>query len=236
LRQSITIPASATSPPGRDDEPDFLAYSALMKSIDDRAPKHSLGEDIFAIFTGALFISFGIVLFKKSGLLTGGTSGAAFLAYYLASIPFGLAFFVINIPFYALAILRMGWRFTVKTFCAVALVSLMSETHGYFIEVSKLQPLYAAIIGGLLLGMGFLILFRHQASLGGINILALYLQDKLKIPAGKLQLGVDIAVLIVALFAVDWRLVLASIVASFAMNGMIWVNHRKDRYVAWSAA
>jgi uncharacterized membrane-anchored protein YitT (DUF2179 family) len=26
--------------------------------------------------------------------------------------------------------------------------------------------------------MGFVVLFRHKASLGGINILALYLQDK----------------------------------------------------------
>ena len=129
-----------------------------MTSIESEAPKHSLGEDIFAIFVGALFISFGIVLFKKAGLLTGGTSGVAFLAYYLAAIPFGLAFFVINLPFYILAVMRMGWRFTVKTFCAVALVSLMSEMHGTFIEIARLQPFYAAIIGGLLLGMGFLIL------------------------------------------------------------------------------
>ena len=69
-----------------------------MTNLDDAAPKHSLGEDIFAIVVGALFISFGIVLFKKAGLLTGGTSGLAFLAYYLAAIPFGVAFFVINLP------------------------------------------------------------------------------------------------------------------------------------------
>ena len=199
------------------------------------APKHSLGEDIFAIIVGALFISFGIVLFKKAGLLTGGTSGLAFLAYYLAAIPFGLAFFVINLPFYILAVMRMGWRFTVKTFCAVALVSLMSEIHGTFIEIARLQPFYAAIIGGLLLGMGFLVLFRHQASLGGINILALYLQDRFGLKAGKFQLVVDVAVLVVSLLVVDWRLVLASVIGSIAMNGMIWVNHRRDRYVAWSA-
>jgi uncharacterized membrane-anchored protein YitT (DUF2179 family) len=199
------------------------------------APKHSLGEDIFAILVGALFISFGIVLFKKAGLLTGGTSGLAFLAYYLAAIPFGLAFFVINLPFYVLAVVRMGWRFTVKTFCAVALVSLMSELHGYFIDIGRLQTFYAAIVGGLCLGMGFLVLFRHQASLGGINILALYLQDRFGLKAGKFQLAVDVAVLIVSLLAVDWRLVLASVIGSIAMNGMIWVNHRRDRYVAWSA-
>ncbi len=100
-----------------------------MNTSEATAPKHSLGEDVFAIFTGTLFISFGLVLFKKAGLLTGGTSGIAFLAYYLAAVPFGLAFFVINLPFYILAMIRVGWRFTVKTFCAVALVSVMVETH-----------------------------------------------------------------------------------------------------------
>lgn len=207
-----------------------------MTSLDPEAPKHSLAEDIFAIFTGALFISFGVVLFKNAGLLTGGTSGIAFLGYYLAAIPFGVGFFVINLPFYVLALMRMGWRFTVKTFCAVALVSVMAETHGYFIEIGKLQPFYAAIVGGLMLGMGFIVLFRHQASLGGVNILALYLQEKYKIPAGKLQLGVDLVVLGAALLFVPWMLVAASIVASVAMNLVLWINHRRDRYVAWSAA
>lgn len=213
-----------------------VTLPSRMTQPESGAPKHSLGEDIFAILTGTLFISFGIVLFKNAGLLTGGTSGIAFLAYYLAAVPFGVAFFVINLPFYVLALLRMGWRFTAKTFCAVALVSVMSEAHGLFIEIGKLQPLYAAIVGGFLFGMGFIVLFRHQASLGGVNILALYLQDRLKIPAGKFQLGVDIAVLATSLFVVDWRLVATSVAASVAMNAMIWVNHRRDRYVAWSAA
>ncbi len=207
-----------------------------MSNLAPEAPKHSLAEDIFAIVTGTLFISFGIVLFKKAGLLTGGTSGIAFLAYYLAAIPFGVAFFVINLPFYILALMRMGWRFTVKTFCAVALVSVMSETHGLFIEIGKLQPFYAAVIGGLMLGMGFIVLFRHQASLGGVNILALYLQEKYKIPAGKLQLGVDVIVLLISLLAVHWLLIVASVIGSVAMNLVLWINHRRDRYVAWSAA
>src|SRR5690606_11985019 len=115
-------------------------------------------------------------------------------------------------------------------------VSAMSETHGYFIEIGRLEPFYAAIVGGLILGMGFIVLFRHQASLGGINILALYLQDRYKIPAGKFQLGVDLVVLAVSLFAVHWLLVAASVIRSVAMNLVLWINHRRDRYVAWSAA
>lgn len=213
-----------------------FAILRRVTGTESPAPRHSLIEDIFAILVGTLFISFAVVLFKKAGLLTGGTSGIAFLGLYFAGVPFGLGFFVINLPFYVLAVMRVGWLFTLKTFCAVALVSVLSETHAYFIEVARLEPFYAAIIGGLLLGMGFIVLFRHQASLGGLNILALYLQDKYGLRAGKVQMAVDLAVLAAALLVVEWRLVLASVIGSIAMNAMIWVNHRRDRYVAWSAA
>jgi hypothetical protein len=49
----------------------------------------------------------------------------------------------------------------------------------------------AAVLGGLLCGAGMLILFRHGASLGGLNVLVLRLQDRFGWPAGKSADGVD---------------------------------------------
>lgn len=206
-----------------------------MNAADAIAPRHSLAEDILAIFIGTLFISFGLAIFKQAGLLTGSTAGLAFLTYYLTALPFGAVFFVINLPFYYLAFRRMGWRFTVNTFCAVALVSALSEMHAHFIHISMLDPFYTAVFGGLLMGVGFIVLFRHQASLGGVNILALYLQDKYEIRAGKLQMGIDLAILLASFFVVDVKAMLVSVIGAIAMNLVIWMNHRRDRYVAWSA-
>jgi uncharacterized membrane-anchored protein YitT (DUF2179 family) len=200
------------------------------------APQHSLWEDVLAIVVGTLFVSFGIALFKHAGLLTGGTAGLAFITHYLSGIRFGAIFFVLNLPFYYLALRRVGWRFTLKTFGAVALVSIFAEVHPLFIQLSRLEPFYAAVFAGLVMGVGFIILFRHQASLGGVNILALYLQDKYQIRAGMVMLAVDIAVLLAALFVLDLKAVIASVVGALAMNMVIWINHRRDRYVAWSAA
>lgn len=42
-----------------------------------------------------------------------------------------------------------------------------------------LSPVLAAVVGGLLCGTGMLILFRHRASLGGLDTLVLYLQERL---------------------------------------------------------
>ncbi|CAX57091.1 hypothetical protein EPYR_03567 [Erwinia pyrifoliae DSM 12163] len=83
-----------------------------------------------------------------------------------------------RIPFYWLALRRTGVAFTLKTFSAVALVSFFSQRHPLFIHFSELDPFYATLFGNVVMGIGFIVLFRHKASLGGINILALWLPDR----------------------------------------------------------
>lgn len=196
---------------------------------------HSLTEDVVAILTGTLLVSLGVALFSQAGLLTGGTAGLAFLLHYVTGLSFGLMFFLVNLPFYWLAWKRMGWRFTLKTFCAVALVSVFSGLHSRFIhliDITALTPFYIASIGGLMMGVGFIVLFRHQASLGGINILALYLQEKRGIRAGKLQMAVDISIILASLFVVNPLALAASILGAAALNMAIMLNHRPGRYMA----
>ncbi len=121
-------------------------------------------EDALALLFGTLMISFGVVLFRQSGALTGGTAGLAFLIHYTTHISFGVAFFVINLPFYWLSVRRMGAQFTLKTFCAVAMVSLFSDLHGRFIHIDQLNPFYATLFANIMMGVGFVVLFRHKAS------------------------------------------------------------------------
>jgi uncharacterized membrane-anchored protein YitT (DUF2179 family) len=193
---------------------------------------HSLLEDVLAIFTGTLFVSLGVAMFNQAGLLTGGTAGLSFLIHYSTGLPFGLVFFLINLPFYWLAWRRMGWRFTLKTFCSVALVSVLSGVHPKLLQLAALTPFYVAVIGGLLMGVGFVVLFRHQASLGGINILVLYLQDKYGFRAGKLQMGMDILIVMTSLFVVSPMALAASILGAIMLNLAIALNHRPGRYMA----
>ena len=193
---------------------------------------HSLFEDILAILTGTLFVSLGVAMFNQAGLLTGGTAGLSFLIHYSTGLSFGLVFFLINLPFYWLAWQRMGWRFTFKTFCSVALVSVMSRLHPKLLQLTALTPFYVAVIGGLLMGVGFIVLFRHQASLGGINILVLNLQDKHGFRAGKLQMGMDILIVMTSLFVVSPMALAASILGAIMLNLAIALNHRPGRYMA----
>src|SRR4030095_1256246 len=143
-----------------------------------RGGRHSFLDDVQALFTGTAFIALGVAMYGHSGLLSGGTAGLAFLAHYLLNVPFGAVFFVLHLPFYWLAWRHLGRRFTVKTLAAVSMLSGMVELQSHWVSFQGLDPLYAAVLGGLLMGTGFLILFRHKASLGGVGILALVLQER----------------------------------------------------------
>ena len=196
------------------------------------APMHSHTEDAMALFTGVLLISVGVAFYTSAGLLTGGTAGLAFLLHYATGIGFGKIFFVINLPFYWLALRKMGRAFTLKTFIAVLLLSVLTELQAHFLRFAELQPLYAAITGGLITGTGFLVLFRHRCSLGGVGILALYLQNRYGWRAGKVQMGVDCCIVLLALWTVEPVRVAWSVAGAVALNLVLAMNHRPGRYMA----
>lgn len=192
--------------------------------------RHTLFEDVQAILSGTLVISLAIVLLKQSGLLTGGTPGLAFLLHYASGWNFGLLYFLINLPCYIFAWWTMGPRFTLKTFIAVALLSVFSEWMPYWIHIDAIEPVFAATMGGLLIGFGLLMLIRHQASLGGLGVLAIYLQAKRGWRAGYVQMAADLLIVGAAIFIVDWQRLLLSILGAVMLNIVLAINHRPGRY------
>ena len=196
--------------------------------------RHRLHEDIFAMLIGTMLVSLGIVFYAEVTLSTGSTAGLALLLQYVTGIPFGWLFFGINLPFYVLAVLRMGWPFAVKTFVCVGLVSFFTAHMTDWIDIASIHPLYAALVGGGMIGLGILSLFRHKASVGGINILALYLQDNFGIRAGYFQLGVDAIILVAAFFVLPFDRVIYSILGALVLNMIVATNHRPGRYVGFS--
>ncbi len=199
-----------------------------------RSFRHSPLEDVQAIVTGTLFVALGVALFKQAGMLTGGTVGIAFLLHYASGLPFGALFFCINLPFYWLAYRRMGLPFTLRTIAAVSLMAVLAEVLPRWLKFAELNIWFAAITGGLLIGAGMLILFRHRASLGGLNVLVLYLQEKRGWRAGYVQAGLDGLILLSALAFVAPERVGLSLVGMVAINAALAINHRPGRYVGMS--
>ncbi|MFN4116487.1 MAG: YitT family protein [Inhella sp.] len=193
--------------------------------------RHRWHEDLQALVTGTLLATLGLSLFEQAGLMSGGVVGLALLARHVTELPFGLLYFAINLPFYWLAWRRLGLAFTLKTLAAVSLLSLLSTLLPGWLQIASVQPLFASLGGGLLIGVGFVVLFRHRASLGGLNVLVLWCQDRFGWRAGWLQLGIDASILLAATPWLSSQQFALSVLAAAAMNAALALNHRPGRYL-----
>lgn len=194
--------------------------------------RHTPIEDAQGIFASSMVAALGLALIGSAGLVASGTAGVAFVLHYLTGYSFGLFYALVNLPFYLLSVRRLGRAFTLKTFLAVGLTSIITELQPHFIAIESLDPLWTAVLAGILLGFGLLGLYRHRASLGGIGILAVYLQDRFGWRAGLVQLAFDLFVFAAAFLVAPPLLVLCSVAGAVVLNLFLTINHRADRYIA----
>ena len=93
------------------------------------------------------------------------------------------------------------------------------------------EDVQALFVGPLFVALG-VVLFRHRASLGGFNVLVLYLQERFGWRAGKVQMAMDCAIVLAAFGVVDLERIAWSVVGAVALNLTPAINHRPGRYMA----
>ncbi|MCY8797509.1 YitT family protein [Bacillus inaquosorum] len=174
---------------------------------------------ILLILTACLMTSAGVLTLRHSHVLTGGTAGLSLSLTYLFHSSFAIIFFLINIPFYIFSLIRMGITFTLSTVFAVTALTLFTSADHWLPPVS-FSPLAGAICGGALIGFGLSLMFYHQASLGGANILALFMQKRYGWNPGTVNFLFDFAVVLAGIFSVGLLKELCSLV-SIAVTGLI---------------
>lgn len=196
---------------------------------------HTRVEDVVGVLTGVALAALGLALLRSGGVVTGGTAGASLvLAHVLPAsfgVSFGVVFVVVTVPFMLLAVRRKGWPFTLRSIAAVVGVSTLSQLQPQLIAVTRVAPLYAAVVGNLTLGLAILILFRHGASLGGFTVVALLAQERRGWRAGYVQLGLDAGVLATSAAVAPAGTVLCSVVGAVVLNLVLAMNHRPGRYL-----
>jgi len=195
--------------------------------------RHTVLEDVVGLVTGGVLVSFGLFLLHAAGVVTGGTAGLSLLVGYLTGLPYPLLFVLVNVPFFVLAIRRKGWDFTLRTVATVVFVALASAGYALpgVLGALTVEPVFASVVGNLLIGVGVLIIFRHRSSLGGFNIAALVLQERTGFRAGYTLMILDGLVVVASVLAVDPLLVLVSALGVVILNGSLVLNHRPGRYL-----
>ncbi|MEW6265595.1 MAG: YitT family protein [Thermodesulfobacteriota bacterium] len=130
--------------------------------------------------------------------LNGGVLGISLLIHYL--FPFlgvGLLYALFNLPLFLLGWFHVSRRFILYTLFGIAFFSLATD----LIKVPPfpvVEPILAAILAGIICGFGAGIVFRSSGSMGGIDILSVYLYKKMSLRFGLTSFMVNVIVLSLA--------------------------------------
>ena len=172
----------------------------------------SVGSILFAM--GAK----GVVLHHQ--FITGGIFGLGLLLYYQTHwLTPGVWYLVLNIPLFIL-----GWVLVSRRFFLYSLYAMIVTTIAY--EVLRLDfqitdQLYAAIAGGVICGTGGGIVLRSLGSGGGLDIIAVILNQRYNLGVGRFYLLFNMVLFSFSLFYMKTDLVIASIILVFIMSTMV---------------
>ncbi|OIP03086.1 MAG: membrane protein [Bacteroidetes bacterium CG2_30_32_10] len=152
----------------------------------------------YTIITIGLFInaiSWNAFLIP-SKIVGGGVTGLATLIYFATDIPIFISYLVINAILILLAIKILGKSFGIKTVYAILVLSFFFSILPQFISQPIVNDRFmAAIIGGILGGVGIGIVFTQGGSSGGTDIIALMINKYRNISPGRILLVCDIVII-----------------------------------------
>lgn len=155
-----------------------------------------------------MFIVFGILLYAigytafilPEKVVMGGVAGLSALIYYATNIPAGISVFVLNITLLVIAFSALTKQFVVRTIVGVIILSLF---------IGMLQPLFQTfpiitvgedkfmhvLIGGMLGGAGLGVVFSHNGSTGGTDILTVLLTKHFNLSFGRAMQFIDCTII-----------------------------------------
>ena len=198
-----------------------------------RAVPHSRLEDAYALLMAAGMIVVGLLFLKTAGLVTGGIAGFALFLTYVTGLSFGLLFLLLNLPFLFFAFFAMGREFATKTLLLSLAIPVLAQLAPFGLRLDYIHPGVAAAMGGTLVGFGLLAAARHHASVGGVGIVALWLQKREIVKAGYVQLAFDIGILALSVFRLSLVGVFWSAISMVTMSAILILWHRPGRYIGY---
>lgn len=177
--------------------------------------------DLLFYIAGGMIYSVAVLLFlTENEISPGGLTGIATILNYLFSLPIGTVVFILNIPLLAAGFIKFGGIFIAKTAVATAVMSLTLDISGLFMPKMKIDPILAALFGGLLMGLGISLFMLRGATTGGTDIIAKLINRKfLHLTVGRLMLAADAAVVgLSALVYKNMESALYAVIAIYASS------------------
>lgn len=160
-------------------------------------------------FIYAILVSVAMNFFWTPGhIYSSGITGLAQLINSLLGkfspiqLSTALLLFLLNVPMFIIAWRQIGHRFTVFTFLAVALSSIMIKVVAP--EGLTHDPIICAIFGGAVNGFGTGTALKNGISTGGLDIIGIVLRRKTGRSIGTINMAFNSIIVIAAGFIYGW--------------------------------
>lgn len=175
-----------------------------MSKITDIARKNmnkQLYKDFFFICFGIMLYGFGYTAFiLPEQVVMGGVAGISALLFYAFGFPPAISIWVLNVSLLLIAFRALTRQFTIRTIIGVSIMSVI---------IGALQPFFQAhpiitagedkfmhvIIGGAMSGAGLGLVFSHNGSTGGTDIIIALLNKHFRMSFGRAMQFIDITII-----------------------------------------
>ncbi|MCI8678390.1 MAG: YitT family protein [Lawsonibacter sp.] len=162
-------------------------------------PLSRLAQDYLWIALGSVLYSLSFDWFYVPNQIGfGGLTALGMILNHLSpAVPIGTVVLILNIPIFILGWKFLGGHTLVSSLFAMAATSVLVDLISAVYTFPPMDPMLAAIFGGVSLGLSLGIIFSKGATTGGTDLIARLLKLPFAwLPMGKLLLVVDLSMLL----------------------------------------
>ena len=200
-------------------------------------------RDYFWIALGSALYSLSFDWFYVPNQLGFGglTALGMILNHFSPAIPIGMVVLVLNIPLFLLGWKFLGGHTLVSSLFAMAATSVLVDLIAALYTFPAMDPMLAAIFGGVTLGASLGMIFSKGATTGGTDLIARLLKLPFAwLPVGKLLMPVDLLMLLAvaaAFRSVNSAMygIIALYISTMVMDSMLYgLDKSKVAYIITS--
>jgi uncharacterized membrane-anchored protein YitT (DUF2179 family) len=175
----------------------------------------------FLMLVGASLMAVGLEIFLvPNHIIDGGIVGISIIASHLTGWNLGLFLLILNLPFLILGYKQIGKTFALSTLFSVIVMSIGTNLL-HPVNPLTIDPLLAAVFGGIIVGVGVGLVIRSGGSLDGTEIVAILFTKKLPMSVGEIVMFFNFFILGSAGFVFGWNNAMYSLIAYYIAFKMI---------------
>ena len=169
----------------------------------------------------------------------GGLTALGMILNHLSpAIPIGAVVLVLNIPIFILGWKFLGGHTLVSSLFAMAATSVLVDLIAAAYTFPPMDPMLAAVFGGVMLGVSLGMIFSRGATTGGTDLIARLLKLPFAwLPVGKLLMAVDLSMLLavsIAFRSMESAMygIISLYISTLVMDGVLYgMDRSKVAYI-----